>query len=548
MKNKKRYIGLVFLNSIVITSFILSTTSSAESNTIHSNEKYNNILGSTEFISGQLTAPSSQRLEDIIFQYIDEHKDKYNLGVKSAKESFTVQKEEKDDLGTTMVRLQQVYNGIPVHGSTQVAHINDKGILTVLSGTVVPELDKKLLELNKKISSEESIVIAEKDLNFKPQYEQKPTSKLVIYNTENETKYAYAVQLNFLHPKAGNYLYFIDVATGEILSKLNSIDEMTSQQDTAIIGMGKGVLEDYKYLNISSSSSSYSNFKLQDITRGKGIFTYDAKNQWIYPNVVWSGSNRVLDSKYDASAVDAHYYSGIVYDFYKGYFNRKSFDNKEGAIHSIVHYGQNYNNALWNGSQLVYGDGDGKHAISYSGAIDVVGHEFTHAVTQNSSGLIYQNESGALNESISDLFGTLVEFYQYKNPDYEIGEDVYTPDIPNDAMRSMSDPKKYNQPDHYSNRYIGTKDKGGVHINSGIINKSMYLLAEGGTHYGISVPGISLYKVGQIYYRANSVYFTQSTTFSQAKVALVQAAVDLYGQNSAEVDAVQKSFNAVGIY
>ncbi|HDR8072419.1 TPA: peptidase M4 family protein [Bacillus cereus] len=546
MKKKKCYVGLVFFIGSAFTSVILPISSSAESNTIPSNEKYNSTLGSTEFISGQLTAPSSQKVEDIIFQYVDEHKDKYNLGVKSAKESFTVQKEEKDDFGTTVVRLQQVYNGIPVHGSTQVAHINDKGILTVLSGTVVPELDKNLPELNKKKSPEEAIVIAEKDLNFKPQYEQKPTSKLVIYTNGNETKYAYAVQLNFLYPHPGNYFYFIEVATGQILSKYNSIDEMTSQQGTAITGIGKGVLEDYKYINMYSSD--HSNFKLQDTIRGKGIFTYDAKNQWVFPNEVWSGLNRVLDSKYDAPAVDAHYYSGIVYDFYKGYFNRNSFDDKGGSIHSIVHYGSNYNNALWSGSKLVYGDGDGRHAISYSGAIDVVGHEFTHAVTQYSSGLIYQNESGALNESISDLFGTLVEFYQYKSPDYEIGEDVYTPDIPNDAMRSMSDPKKYNQPDHYSNRYTGTADNGGVHINSGIINKSMHLLAEGGTHGGITVPGISLFKVGQIYYRANSVYFTRSTTFSQAKIALVQAAADLFGQNSTEVDAVQKSFNAVGIY
>ncbi|EOO60738.1 hypothetical protein IKE_05938 [Bacillus cereus VD196] len=539
MKKRSFHIEALFVTAITFAEFSLPVSSFAAENI----EKYNNTIGSTEFISGELTTPSSKTPADIIYNYVDEHKDKYNLGMKSAKESFTVQNEEKDPLGTIIVRLQQVYNGIPVYGSTQVAHINDNSVLTVFSGTIVPELDNKLPELNEKISSHDAISIAEKDLGFKIHYEQKPTSKLVVYANGNEATYAYAVQLNFLSPQPGNYFYFIEVATGQILDKYNTIHEMTPQHNT---GIGKGVLGDYKNLNISSSD--YSNFKLQDLTRGKGILTYDAKNQWIFPNVIWSSLNRTLYSDYDGPAVDAHYYSGVVYDFYRGYFNRNSYDNKGGAIRSIVHFGQNYNNALWNGTQMVYGDGNGQRYKPLSGAIDIVGHEITHAVTQYSSGLIYANESGALNEAISDLFGTLIEFFEYKNPDYEIGEDVYTPNIPNDAIRSMSNPTKYYQPDHYSNRYVGSADNGGVHINSGIINKSMYLLAEGGTHSGITVPGISLYKVGQIYYRANTMYFTQSTTFSQARVAIIQAAADLFGQNSTEVDAVKKSFDAVGVY
>lgn len=418
--------------------------------------------------------------------------------------------------------------------------------MTVFSGTVIPELDKKLSHLNPKISSEEAISIAEKDLGFTPKYETNPTSTLTIYNHDNEAAYAYIVQLNYLSPEPGNYVYFVDVETGKVLSKYNSIHDVTSDQGTTVTGTGKGVLGDYKYLNMLDSGNS--TFSLQDITRGKGIFTYDAKNQSIIPETVWNVSDRTLYSDYDAPAVDAHYYSGLVYDVYRGYFNRNSYDDKGGAIHSVVHYGKNYNNAFWNGQQMVYGDGDGERFIALSGAIDVVGHEITHGVTQYSSGLIYQNESGALNESISDLFGTLMEHYAYREPDYEIGEDVYTPNTPQDALRSMSDPSKYNQPDHYSNRYSGPADNGGVHINSGIINKSMYLLAEGGTHHEVVVPGISLYKVVQIYYRANTMYFTQNTSFSQARVAVIQAAADLYGQNSTEVKAVKKSFDAVGIY
>ena len=136
---------------------------------------------------------------------------------------------------------------------------------------------------------------------------------------------------------------------------------------------------------------------------------------------------------------------------------------------------------------------------SLSGGIDVIGHELTHAVTENSSDLIYQNESGAFNEAISDIFGTLVEFYDNRNPDWEIGEDIYTPGQAGDALRSMSDPAKYGDPDHYSKRYTGSSDNGGVHPTSGIINKQAYLLANGGTHSGVTVTGIGKDKLGSIY-------------------------------------------------
>jgi thermolysin len=287
---------------------------------------------------------------------------------------------------------------------------------------------------------------------------------------------------------------------------------------------------------------------LQDNTRGGGVFTYDAKNRQQLPGSLWADADNVFNAAYDGAAVDAHFYAGKTYDYYKSVFNRNSYDNKGAALKSTVHYGRNYNNAFWNGSQMVYGDGDGSTFIPLSGGLDVVAHELTHAVTDFSSDLIYQNESGALNESMSDIFGTLVEFHANNNPDYEIGEDIYTPGTPNDALRSMSNPAKYQDPDHYSVRYTGTGDNGGVHINSGIINKAAYLLAVGGTHYGVTVPSIGNAKVGAIYYRANTVYLTASSNFSQARAALVQSAADLYGAGSAEVNAVNKSYDAVGVY
>jgi thermolysin len=111
----------------------------------------------------------------------------------------------------------------------------------------------------------------------------------------------------------------------------------------------------------------------------------------------------------------------------------------------------------------------------------------------------------------------------------------------------MSDPSKYNDPDHYSVRYTGTGDNGGVHINSGIINKAAYLLSEGGTHYGVTVSGIGRTKLGAIFYRMNTVYLTSSSNFSQARAAAIQSATDLYGAASAEVNSVKQAFDALGI-
>jgi bacillolysin len=545
MKKKVLAFGL----SLGLAASAFSPSAAFAAPNVLSNYKYNEVVGSPEFISGNLSKPSGKSAESVVMDYVNGNRDKFKLGSKSAMDSFKITGNQKDKLGTAL-RLQQVFNGVPVWGSTQAALVADDGTLTVFSGTVTPNLEAKQgLKKEKKVNGNQAIKIAEADLGFAASYEKKPSAELVVYTQGEDAVYAYLVNLNFLEPKPGNYNYFVDAANGEILNKYNDLHEAKPGGGSGITGTntagtGVGVLGDSKSLNMILSSTTY---YLQDNTRGNGIFTYDAANRSRTPGSLWASLDNLLNAKYDAPAVDAHYYAGKTYDYYKNVFQRNSYDGNGAALKSTVHYGRNYNNAFWNGSQMVYGDGDGTTFIPLSGGLDVVAHELTHAVTDKSSDLIYQYESGALNEAISDIFGTLVEFYNNNKPDYEIGEDIYTPAKANDALRSMSDPAKYGDPDHYSVRYTGTSDNGGVHINSGIINKAAYLLAVGGTHYGVTVPGIGNDKVGAIYYRANTRYFTASSTFSQARASLVQAAADLYGAGSAEVNAVNKSFDAVGV-
>ncbi|WP_413787108.1 M4 family metallopeptidase [Rossellomorea sp. YZS02] len=520
---------------------------------------FNSQMGTPQFISGQLTKASSKAPETIVFDYLTEKQKTFKFKGDS-KLSFKVIEKQKDDLGFTYLRIQQVYKGTPVYGSVLTAHVNKKGVLTALSGAPAANLDEKQnLKQTKKLSKKEAVSTAEKDLikavGSQPDYEYAPKSDSVIYVKDGEAHYAYLVNYNFLAPEPGNWNYFVDAVTGDILGKVNEIHEAGNGAGkpgggggavggTDTVGSGKGVLGDTKSLNTYLSSSTY---YLQDRTRGNGIFTYDASNRTRLPGSLWADSDNVFNASYDAAAVDAHYYAGTTYDYYKNTHNRNSYDGNGAALKSTVHYGRNYNNAFWNGQQMVYGDGDGSTFVSLSGGLDVIAHELTHAVTDTTADLIYQNESGAINESMSDIFGTLVEFDANNNPDWEIGEDIYTPNKSGDALRSMSDPAKYGDPDHYSVRYTGTQDNGGVHINSGIGNKAAYLLSQGGTHYGVKVTGIGTAKTGKIYYRALTQYLTPTSNFSQLRSAAVQAATDIYGAGSAEVASVNAAYNAVGV-
>ncbi|WGG46006.1 M4 family metallopeptidase [Rossellomorea sp. DA94] len=553
---KKKVVALGLTAGLMMSPVLASEAFGASN--VSEKVNFNSQMGTPQFISGHLTKASSKAPETVVFDYLTDKQKTFKFKGDS-KLSFKVVEKQKDDLGFTYLRIQQVYKGTPVYGAVLTAHVNKEGVLTALSGAPAANLDgKQNLKQAKKLSKKEAVSSAEKDLvkavGSQPDYEYAPKSESVIYVKDGEAHYAYLVNYNFLAPEPGNWNYFVDAVTGDILAKVNEIHEAGkgagkpggggATGGTDAVGSGKGVLGDTKSLNTYLSSSTY---YLQDRTRGKGIFTYDGSNRTRLPGSLWADSDNLFNASYDAAAVDAHYYAGTTYDYYKNTHNRNSYDGNGAALKSTVHYGRNYNNAFWNGQQMVYGDGDGSTFVSLSGGLDVIAHELTHAVTDTTADLIYQNESGAINESMSDIFGTLVEYDANNNPDWEIGEDIYTPNKSGDALRSMSDPAKYGDPDHYSVRYTGTQDNGGVHINSGIGNKAAYLLSQGGTHYGVKVTGIGTDKTGKIYYRALTQYLTPSSNFSQLRSAAVQAATDLYGAGSAEVASVNAAYNAVGV-
>jgi vibriolysin len=292
-----------------------------------------------------------------------------------------------------------------------------------------------------------------------------------------------------------------------------------------------------------------------DIHTALNRAVYSANNGTSLPGTLKRGEGAAVTN--DAH-VDMNYdHLGTTYNCYKVNFNRDSYNNAGAQLRSTVHYSTNYVNAFWNGSQMVYGDGDNSQSGMLGKDLDVTVHELTHAVTSSESNLTYSNESGALNEGMSDIFAAYCESWvsgtwSTGTDIWLIGEDIWTPATAGDALRYMANPTQDgSSKDYYPERYTGTQDNGGVHWNSGIANLAFKLLSTGGTHprskTTVNVTGIGVQKAGAIFYKANTDLMTSSTTFAQAKTYTEQAAEALYGTGAAEKASVTQAWEAVGV-
>ncbi|MFK7767248.1 MAG: M4 family metallopeptidase [Mariniblastus sp.] len=283
-----------------------------------------------------------------------------------------------------------------------------------------------------------------------------------------------------------------------------------------------------------------------------GVETYDLNNGTNYGSATDITSSTTSFTATDVqTGVQAHFGAEQTLDYFFTSHGRDSYDDNGTVLLSYVSYSSNYNNAFWDGSRMTYGDGDG---TSYNPlvSLDIVGHEISHGVTEFTAGLIYAYESGALNESFSDIFGETVENYATGGNDWLMGEDIAV--NPGNALRSMSDPPAKGHPDTYLgvNWWTSAGDNGGVHINSGVQNKWFYVLAEGetdvndnGTPYDVT--GIGIPDAAAIAYRNLSVYLTASSQFIDAREGSIQSAIDLFGENSQQHLSTIEAWNAVGL-
>lgn len=284
---------------------------------------------------------------------------------------------------------------------------------------------------------------------------------------------------------------------------------------------------------------------------------YDAQNGSKLPgNLVRSEGDPPTG---DPAADEAYDGAGATYDLYDEIFERNSIDDRGLPLISVVHYLQGYDNAFWDGQKMVYGDGDEDLPESerlfnrFTIAIDIIGHELAHGVTQYEANLVYRNQPGALNESFSDIFGSLVK-QRIKNQsaaeaDWLIGEGLLTSNVNGRAIRSMKDPGtayddpvlgKDPQPAHMRDYVETTRNNGGVHINSGIPNKAFYEVA-------VELGGFAWEKAGKIWYVTLRDKLTATSDFQEAADLTVKTAGELYGNGGAEQIAVKNGWEKVGI-
>lgn len=509
---------------------------------------------------------------------------------------------EQDELGFTHHRYQQTIDGIPIEGTEYIYHIK-KGKVESANGqwftdealsTLKPKAHEKISEqealqkalhhINAKIykwelPDEEQYLKLESDdptATYFPKGEKVFTSLNNEKNTEG-VRLAWKFSIYAQEPLSRRFIY-IDAENGQVLSEINQIhndcmEKTAPKSDLFLAPIAQDnwveqlthlpMLLDvtgtattgYSGIQTIKSTPSVGKYLLREsedgLGRGKGIVTLNLANTVnlaTATDFTSTTSNWTL-AGLDKYALDAHYGTEKVYDYYKTTFNRNSIDNAGFKLIGYVHYGTKVSNAYWDGSRMIYGDGFGS---PYT-ALDIVGHEITHGLTQKTAGLAYKGESGALNESFSDIFGTTIEFYAQPTAyaaNWTLGE------LKGGIDRSMSNPGTYFQPSYYKGtRWIDTnsaRDYGGVHTNSGVQNFWFYLLANGGSGttekgYTYAVTGIGIDKAAKIAYRNLTVYLTSTSNYASAANGSLAAATDLYGFNSPEYKAVSAAWCAVGV-
>ena len=466
----------------------------------------------------------------------------------------------EDDLGYTHYRYQQTINGVPVKLAMFIAHTKN-GLIYSMNGelfdnTNAPSknsiaestaLYKALNHINADLYKWE-IAEAESHLKWEqndPNATYYPKGELVFINEggniTNALKLAYVFNVYAQEPLSRREIY-VDATNGTVLweeSKLHDADVV----GTAATG--------YSGTKTMTSDFTGTNYRLRETGRGNGIRTFNCNNTTTHSNTDFTNATAnwtTFNPAVDVYATDAHWGAEMTYDYFFLEHGRNSIDNNGFQLNSYVHYDNNYFNAFWDGQRMTYGDGN-NNATPLT-AIDIAGHEITHGLTNFTANLVYQAESGALNESFSDIFGNSIERYARPTQNsWQVGEDLGI------VIRNMQNPKAEGDPDTYFGQNWASLtggDNGGVHTNSGVQNYWYYLLTMGGSGTNdnndtYNVTALGLTKAGRIAYRNLVVYLTTSSGYADARFYAIQSAVDLYGGCSPEVASTTNAWYAVGV-
>lgn len=439
-------------------------------------------------------------------------------------EEMEILRVQEDDLGTVHVRFQQHMNGLPVIGAQMYLHARvATGEVYAVNGEFAPGHGAPPPTARRRSAGE-----AVRELARRGFVGRSVNNPALLYFHDAETGLTHlSWKVRMQGKEAGNFFdndVYVDALTGEVVAvdaKVHTAQNRETYDATGSVVGSTG------------------------ITGLPGTLACD----------------ELFSLCGDAAAQRAHDGAAEVYAYYEDRFGRDSLDDSGMTLVSSVHVGNNWGNAAWYNNQMIYGDGDGFLLDDLTLGFDVIAHEFTHGVTDFESQLLYQKESGALNEALSDIFGVSADSHSRGGivdaSTWQLGEEVFTPTIPGDALRYMNDPDL----DNYSKGYYperlhpgpctpsNSNDQCGVHGNSGIANLAYFLLVEGGTHprgkTTVDVPAIGMAMAEQIFYRAQTTCLTASSDFEAARHCTAQAATELFG--ATESSAVHDAWDAVGV-
>ncbi len=481
----------------------------------------------------------SRTVENVTYEFLRNYRSLFKMRAPASE--LHLSRTEIDELEMTHARFEQVVHGVPVIGAELMAHYDKAGRLTSIDANYVADLE---MDVEPKLDARAVIAIAKADvLAAMPDVKESDlhvgVPKLAIF-APGRSRAALAFQLETRaiagkHPAIWNTT--VDARTGHILERYN---DLKSVQAT-----GTGILGDAKKFEVTQQGDD---FLMRDTTRSAVIETYDTKGGTDFHDTGATIVSSKSLTTWDPVAVDVHAYTAATFDYYKARHNRNGIDDLGSPIFSTIHNGDptNVGNAFWDGIEMVYGEGNGTIRVIAAEA-NVVGHELTHGVTEKTSKLAYKGQSGALNESISDLFGTFLEnFMTPTKARWTTGSAYNTNGKPD---RDYENPNRVGHPAHMSQFVNTTQDNGGVHTNSEIPNHAGFLMTVGGTNPVSKVQvkaGIGFDKSEKLWYRINAKYLLASSDFAAAARAMDQAATDL-GFSEDEHNIVDCAWKATGV-
>ncbi len=503
--------------------------------------------GTVSLIRGKLSSgPIGGSLRDVVEQGWNQLRQIKPLAIDNEDGNFLFQKLKEDRLRKTHAWYQQARDGIPLWGKQVVFHMNEKNQVYQLQGDYLTKTSVNSVEPG--ISLEQALEYARVAVDEK---NAKLNSAELNYFDDDGEELRLAYKFELIHGLDKRWIVFIDAWNGSVLHKIYNIHSAGN----VVAASGENLSGETVNFNSWFENGTYylidpttpaDEGSYAPLSRGPNpsgdTFIYDAKES--DGSIVDFVSNSSVNNGWDRIAVSALQNTHRVYNYFLDTFSRRSIDGNDKNLFAAVHFEKSYNNAFWNGSFMVYGNGDGRIFTPLANCLDVAAHEMTHGVIENTANLIYQNQSGALNESFADVFAIFMD-----RDDWTIGEDCTV--IAPGFLRSFSNPESGldKQPRKMSN-YVNLPntidgDNGGVHINSGIPNHAAYLFINRLIDLGFS-KNEAYTRAEQIYYRALDVYLHASSRFVDARRALISAAEDLYGD--AEINALNDAWDEIEVF